>query len=352
MRQSMSKVHEVEKKMIGGLKMMVAHWVRTLVLALGDYKERHLNVSAASISFYAILSVFPLLAFLVYLASQVQGGGGSTASAEVVLRILRDWVPGMAGWIEKGLFSLMRGTAVANAINGLVLAWAGWGLFTALQAVMEHLPRHEHVHGEGLSHTGRFALAGATFTLFVVLAATVIVCELMGHGHGASSLPWLKQLPGFVRTALTAGAKSGVILAVVGVAVCTALYRLLLPFRLSLRNAALGGAFFAISLALSKKVYWVYMHKSGGELAATYGVFSTLVAIILWVHFIVNCGVIGGLFAYHLQLGDGGAAKGGGHSGGHSGHGGGHSVRVIVGGHGSGSHGGTPGSGHGGSHAA
>ena len=314
--------------MIGGGTQLAKNLMNTAIAAFSDYKGRHLGNQAASVSFYAIFSVFPLLAFTVYLVGQLIGDEGHARSAPMVLRMLREFVPAMQTWIEKGLFDVIKGNAVTSWMNAVLLGWSGLGLFKALLAAIESLPEdHQHEHR---AHTTQLALATATLGLFAVFVATIVFCEMAGK---TDRIPfWLQTLPLEVQDILYFGAHTRTLLGLVSIGIVMSLYKLLLPVKVSFRASLVGSLVFTGLLLASRSVYWIYLHYNTHAIQSSYGIFSTLILIMLWVHFCVSCLMFGCLYALHLDQvtgaagthGGAGDAHGGGHDGGHgdAGHGG------------------------------
>lgn len=317
----MSKISNIEDKVISGTNQMAQKLVSTLISAFLDYKHRHLGLPAASVSFYVIFSVFPLLAFSVYLVGKMIGDNSNSLSAQMVLTTLRDFVPGMQSWIEKGLFDVVKGNSASSWMNAVLLGWSGVGLFSALLNAMGSLPNdHEHHHR---AHIAQFTLAGAMLGLFTAFMSTLMFTEMV---NAAGILPdWMDRWPAFVKTIFFYGAKTKILLALVSVGFVMSTYILLCPVKITVRSAFIGSLVFTGLLFLSRSAYWIYIHYNKANIQSSYGIFSTLILIMLWVHFCVSCLMYGCLYGLHLDQANGKGANGhGGSHGGTGGHGGGH----------------------------
>ncbi len=262
---------------------------------LSDYKLRHINVSAASVSFYAIFSVFPLLAFLAYLVGQVSGSTDGVTSTHFMMNWVSEYLPGTQAWIGKSLLGAVKANSVSTWTNGALLAWSGLSLFTAIESVFEHLPQHEHQARRG--HVTRAFLILLTFVLSVGLALIVLTSELASHSPSFGY-----ALPEGIRAAVVLGARNGILSGIASILIVGSLYWILLPFRIRLRYAFGTALMFSMLLLSSKSIFSIYRTHSQARLQSTYGAFSTLVVLALWVHFLVSCGVFCALFAYHLEL--------------------------------------------------
>ncbi|MBL7714897.1 MAG: YihY/virulence factor BrkB family protein, partial [Bdellovibrionales bacterium] len=236
----MSKISNIEDKMIQGTNQVAQKLVSTLISAFTDYKHRHLGLSAASVSFYVIFSVFPLLAFSVYLVSKMIGDANNAVSAPMVVTTLRDFVPGMQNWIEKGLFDVVKGTAMSSWMNAILLGWSGVGLFAALLNAMNGIPNdHEHHHR---AHTTQFVLAAAMLGLFAAFVSTLMFTEIV---NAAEALPyWMEKWPSGLKMFFYYAAKTKILLALVSVGFVMGTYMLLCPVRLKVKSAFIGALVF------------------------------------------------------------------------------------------------------------
>jgi uncharacterized BrkB/YihY/UPF0761 family membrane protein len=294
----MEKLVRMETWLVRKLNVVGGKYLKNAIAGYADYRLRHFNEPAAAISFYAIFSAFPLLAFTAYMVGVITGKADGEASASMVMNILTTFVPGIQGWIEKGLFAIVKGKAVHNFINGLLLAWAANGLFQAANSAIIKVPNtHKPVHKSYIENT---FLGAVTLSLFVGLLATIIYTEYMSSVDTFPAWMLPIEIP-WAREAALAVIKSGGLLACVGITFTGLLYYILIPKALKLRYALVGGVLFSALLVVSRSFYWVYLHYNKGTMESVYGAFTTLILIMLWVNFISNCFVFSGLYAYHLS---------------------------------------------------
>jgi membrane protein len=293
----MDALVKIENWIISKLKFHGGGSLHTAIVTYTDYRYRHLNEPAASISFYAIFSVFPLMAFSAYLVGEITGKG-DTQSAAMVIKILTDFVPGMQHWIQDGLFNIVKGKSVNNWINAALLAWAAHGFFHAANSAINKIPNlHKPHHRSYIENT---LLAALTLVLFAGLLAAVIYTEYLSSANVTPL--WMipiknAMLQNFMLTVI----QSGVFLGCTAVLATAALYYILIPYALRFRYALLGGALFSVLLITSRAGYWIYLHYNKGTIESVYGIFSALMLIMLWVHFVSNCFVFSCLYAYHLD---------------------------------------------------
>jgi membrane protein len=297
----MGLLYRIENRVAGGLRSMASRWTRVGVEALTDYHRRELDHEAASVSFYAIFSLFPLMAFLVFVVAELTGSPSANDTAPVVLAILKQLMPNVDGWIEQGVLEILRLNAVDNWLNAILLAWSGMRFFSALLTALSSTPDTDAARAKAASRSKavRTLLAGVTLLLSSVLVVTLVICDFLARSPKIP--PWLQGLPYAYQDLIYLGGRTGVLLSLVSVATIAALFKVVLPCRLSLRAAVSGAALCSALLVLSRSAYWIYLHYQGSQIQSNYGAFSALVINMLWIHFVVNCVLYCCLFALQLD---------------------------------------------------
>jgi membrane protein len=297
----MGRLNDLEKKLIGRGARFTSKLLHNAVHTYTDYQQRRIGTFAASVSFYAIFSVFPLLAFSVYLVGKVIGDESTTQSVPMVLKVIKDYVPALQGWIEKGLFDVIKGNAATNIVNAVLLGWSGLGLFAAMLLAIENLPEHG-AHRDRANLT-QIALGFATLAMFAVYMVTVVFSELVDR---SVKIPvFLQDLPFELQDTLYFLGKSHTLLIGISIGGVAAVFKLFLPVKVRIRSVIASAVLFAALVMASRSLYWVYLHYNQQVIESTYGVFSTLILIMLWVHFISSCMLYCCLFALHLDHVDG-----------------------------------------------
>lgn len=297
----MGVLNQVESNISNSFRAFVMRWIHASVDAVDDYYHRELDHSAASVSFYAIFSIFPLMAFLVFAAAELTGSSSTGEAASVALGGFKQIVPAIDGWIEQALLDVLRMTSVDNWLNGVLLAWSGASFFAALQTAASLLPPKDLLTSRigTQSRIVRTFLAALTLGLCALLGLTLIICEFLGR---SDKIPvWLQGLPYAYQDIIYWSGRSGVLLAFVSISTIAAIYKILIPCKLSVRSAIAGAVFCSGLLVASRSLYWIYLHYQGAGIQSSYGAFSKLILNMLWIHFVVNCVLFCGLFALHLD---------------------------------------------------
>jgi membrane protein len=257
----------------------VAEIVKRLWLATRSAAERFSDSEgprlAASISYYAVFSLFPLLLLLGAVAETALGDSQALRD-----RILR-WAAGvgssaMRDVLEQALANVAERapSATVGVVLGVVGAVLGAsGVFIELDTALERIfrvARRRLGFFEGLRDLLRGRAVG-----FLVVLGTCAALLLMTVARGALELP--STVPGatFLGSALSLALGSGALTA--GIALC---YRLLPKNRVAWRSAW-KGAFVASLLlhAVREPFTWFIVEFTK---YAAYGVMGAVLGILTW----------------------------------------------------------------------
>lgn len=238
-----------------------------------------------------------MLAFLTYLVSQFVGDHTGTESVPVVLKVLRDYVPAMQTWIERGLFDIIHKKTVTNWVNALLLGWSALGLFSSMTLSMERLPNLKKPHHT--AHVTELFMALLCLGLFTAFAGTAVLVQLI---NSAKYTPlWIQELPSTANHLFLFASQSGALFVGVSIFCVGVLYKALIPTKLSWRSTFLSAALFTALVGLSRAAYWIYLHYNRTDIQTSFGIFSTLILILLWTYFVISCLLYCGLFAVNLN---------------------------------------------------
>ncbi len=244
--------------------------------ALGWLFCRESTLLVFSFTFAFLLSIFPLIVLLISLTAAFP----SEPFQETLFEALRHFFPVSQDWIVRNLQIYLAEIGVHQVISLVLLAWAGSGLFFALEAALEsayrvRLPRN--FVGSQIRGTALVLALG----LLVLLAATVL--------HGAV---WLAErfLANAVSTERVFTLTYYGITFMVTVCLLTCAFHWL-PNRNVPMRRILPEAFFAACLIIVADLVfrWVAPHL---ELEEVYGPFYVSVTILLW-GYTFGCIIVG-----------------------------------------------------------
>ncbi len=249
------------------------------------------SMIAAAISFYGILSVFPLLLLGVAVLAFVIGA--SDRAFDAVIRFFNSFMPTSTFVIDtlRGLVN-SRGAIGIMGIVGLL--WTGSQLFVTMQNALNNV--WEVVSESGYIKTRiKAILMVIVFGLFLLLS--------MGSSAAVS---WLQS-------GLSDGALSGVtsvllsILAIVlglvfAVAMFVVLYEYLPDSDVHWRSAVIGALFAGIAWTIAKELYRIYVTYYA-DFNKLYGSLGGVVLLILWIYYSSVILILGAELAYANQHG-------------------------------------------------
>jgi membrane protein len=252
---------------------------------------------AAALSYYALLSIAPLLMMAVAVAGAVFGE--AAARGELVLRLGPVLGPGPAAAAEGFLTGVASGPATlgATATSLVILAFAASNVFTQLKGALNLVWRAER-HGaatpdpsdalswrlrsrRGAARAVRTRLAAALLVALtgVLLMASVVADAAMIVVRDRLGMAAVSPVP------LPSGDSA---LSFAGLFVLIALVFKVLPdTRISWRDVWVGALFTTLLLVIGMKLLGVYVAR--GTLTSYYGAAGTVVAFLLWVYY---CGMV------------------------------------------------------------
>jgi membrane protein len=244
--------------------------------ALGWLFCRESTLLVFSFTFAFLLSIFPLIVLLISLVSAFP----SPAFQETLFEALRHFFPVSQEWIVRNLQIYLAEIGIHQVISLVLLAWAGSGLFFALEAALESAYRVRFPRNFVGSQIRGTALVLA-LGLLVLLAATVL--------HGSV---WLSEQ--FLANAISA--ERMFTLTYYGITFLVTLCLLIcafhwLPNREAPLRRILPEAFFAACLIVVADLVFRWVAPQL-ELEEVYGPFYVSVTILLW-GYTFGCIIVG-----------------------------------------------------------
>lgn len=233
--------------------------------ALVSFTADECSLRAAALAYYSLLSLFPLLLFLVFL-------GGIVLSAGTTLQSVQGYVsrlsPQLAQTVNPVISQTVRARGSIGLIGGIGLLWAASAIFSVLSStfnVIWDVPQRGFVVRRLI---GVIAVI-LTATLFVVslLARTVVTLTLPPEA------PWAGR---FLNAGLDFAATA---------AICWLLFTVLPNQRVHARSALYGALLAAALWQVAKAGFSIYLTSGLSRLDLVYGSLASVVVLVLWVYF-------------------------------------------------------------------
>jgi len=228
------------------------------------FVEGECPVRAASLAYHLLLSLFPLLLFLIFVGSNVLSAQGTRQALD---RYLDEVIPAAANSVRIVVDQTLEARSAIGLIGGVLLLWSSSAVFislsTALNVIWNAAPR---------PFWRRRILAIVT----VLIIGSLFIVSMWFST--LASWPWQGML-----TTLGRWLSRGLDL-IVTVLLLGLMYRLL-PNRIVPWRAAFAGAFLAGMLWQIGKVLFGWFLTSGlPNYGLVYGSLTSVVILMLWTY--------------------------------------------------------------------
>ena len=246
---------------------------------------------AASLAFFSLLSLFPLVFLLLYGLSFVVNQ--EVVGEQVLLSFLKGFLPSLGEHIAKELHRVSALETVRWAVF-LTFVWFGTLVFYeldyALNVVFESTWRRHPLISTGIAVA---SLAATEFVLLLSYSATQIVNFLTGYVPRL----WGLDLLALAAHDLFLTYTLPFTLAFLAV---TGLYRLVPRRRPHWREAMIGALTFSLLWIATKLLFVTYITYAT-VYAQLYGSLLEVILLLLWVYYSAALLLIGAEVSHHLQ---------------------------------------------------
>jgi membrane protein len=252
-------------------------WV-TLKEAASDWSDDNASRLAASLAYYSLLSLAPLLVIAVSAAGLFFGAEAAKGKVAGELGAV------VGGTAATGIQSVVShaqsptGGMIGTVVGVLTLLFGASGVFgelkSSLNAIWEVKPKSGRgIWGEIKSRFFSFTMVlGVAFLLLVSLILTAILSTIGDHFSG--------MLPG-------GEGVWQVVNFVFSLAVITALFALIFKYvpdaEVHWKDVWLGAAFTAVLFAIGKVLLGIYLGKAA--VGSAYGASGSIIALVVWVYY-------------------------------------------------------------------
>lgn len=249
---------------------------KIIVRAIVAFMENDLTTSAAAVSYFSMLVLFPTLLFLLTIGSRLFG---ETAVEKYVISQVMELLPGAQAFVRKNLESISGISAGVIISCFLVVLWAASWLFTVIEKALNRIwgtyPR-SFLHGRAVNFlvmTIAWSLLGAS----AVVATFVTGIRAEAGKLHIPMAPWVMTVSGLAwQVMFMAGS---LILTVI---LFTILYKML-PNTAVPVSEALTGAVIAGVLWEAAKFGFAYLLPYF-HYDLLYGSIGAGVALLTWVY--------------------------------------------------------------------
>lgn len=241
-----------------------------------NYIEHGCSISAAAVSYYALLTSVPLV--LAALAGLGYVLGSNDSALNGLLDAVGRAAPGTRSMIESVLTTVIRQKRGVSIIAGISLFTTGTAVFGVLERAMDvmwNVPRRRHFLASRLIGALLVILSGMSLLSSTLLASMTALGVRNLQSMGLTILTqfpgiW-KLIPLFVQFLLS-------MLAI------TLLLSVVPNTRVPPRAAIAGGAATALLWELAKHVFAQYL-RHFAPYSGTYGPIGGVIILVVWVYY-------------------------------------------------------------------
>jgi membrane protein len=264
------------------------------VESLSKWNEHNATRLGASLSFYTLFSLAPLLLVLVSVASLVMG---RHAAQEGLISQLQTLVGPQAASAARSLLATSHNTAhgaLATAFGILTLFFGASGVMVELRDALNLMWDIPARQASGMHMIVAF-VKQRLFSFGLVLAVGFLLVVSLAVSAWIAALGAYSASIHLVSEVLLHAANFVVSILVISI-LFAAIYKFLPETPVAWRDVALGGIVTAVLFTAGKLVLGIYLGKA--TFASAYGAAASIVALIVWVYYSAQIFFLGAEFTH------------------------------------------------------
>jgi len=277
----------VDKNKLKTIQYGFNNFLKVMRYALKRFDQEHAPEAAASMAFYTLFSLFPVLLIVVAANSFILE---SLQVQEQILETILKFFPVASHQIiSTNMQQILQARGAVGIVSLIALVWAATGVFTTL------------VHNLNRAWVDAPAqnIFRARLTAFSIIIFLVVLLPLFFLAKAAIHLisDWNLQLVGGINISSFGQILSNIIIYIFICMTLTTLYRWVPKTKVKW-SEAFGGAFFAvIAEGAATSVFSWYLSSGLSRYNLVYGSLGALISFLTWIY-IINLIV---LFGAHLS---------------------------------------------------
>ena len=241
------------------------------------YAEDRGPLIAAAVSFFALLSIIPLVLLGVW------GLGHFLSSREAFERVvdyLEGYLPGSSRIVERYLKALVKGQRAIGWLGLTGLLWSASQGFVILELAMNltlRVRERRSFIASRLLGLGMILLAGGSLVLSLLITSTLTAIrtyslQLVGWPPGQIPAVW-SVIGAIVSVSLT-------------ILSFTVVYRVIPNTRVPWRSALIAGTTAGLLWEIAKRAFTHYLPQATAPaIKQVYGSVAGLIALVLWIYY-------------------------------------------------------------------
>jgi membrane protein len=250
-----------------------ASWTKILADSLNQFHENDLFSSAAAMSYFGLMALFPLLLLVLAVSQRVVEDGE-------ILGLITQGYPGSGEFLRTTVQSLSNvGTGVIVSCVGIVL-WAGTWVFSVVERALNRIwetTSRTFLHGRALS-LGMMGIVGCLLSCSVLMTSLLVTLQNVAARMPLRVLHRMKFFP--LVESVFWQFSFGFASILVTVALFTQVYHFLPNARVTPHDARPGALVAGFLWELAKYLFaWTLQYLHYDEI---YGPVGAVVAVLTW----------------------------------------------------------------------
>lgn len=266
---------------------------RIIIRTFEAFNDNDLTTSAAAVSYFTMLALFPTLLLLITIGNQVLG---PKTVERFLLEQVMAFFPGAQKFVSSNLESITGSSTELTLSSLFVMLWAVSWMFTVIEKALNRIwgtrPR-SFFHGRAVN-LALMILVWAILGASAILTALVSGARAVTDRLGVASHPFAAQISGYAWSAVF-------IISSVSVTIIlfTALYKLLPNAQVTLFEAIPGAVLAGVLWEGAKFGFSYLLPHFHYELL--YGSIGAVVALLTWVYMSSGIMLLGAQFTALLH---------------------------------------------------
>ncbi|MDO8717244.1 MAG: YihY/virulence factor BrkB family protein [Dehalococcoidales bacterium] len=240
-------------------------------------------IMAAGVSYYVILSIFPILLGLIAIFGFFLP---SLNLQDELIQFIGRNLPGAADILEQNIASIVRIRGILGILSVVVLFWSGSTMFSAISLAINHACDIRRYRRFFIRKASELAMALSTGILFLLsLGASVIASILRG----------VSDLPAAILIIVDIGSRLVAFLLIL--VVFLLLYKLIPCTRTYWRYVWPGALLAAVLFEIARTVFVFYLDNFANY-QLIYGSIASVIVLLVWIYYSAFIMILGAEFTF------------------------------------------------------
>ncbi len=254
-----------------------APWLTIINHTLHKFHDNDLFTSAAAMSYFGLLTLFPALLLLLALSNKL--ASGTQVLAEMSARVMQVY-PGSGKFLHETINSLSDLSTGVIVTCFIVVLWAGSWVFAVVERALNRIwstTSRTFLHGRALT-IGMIGIVGLLLSVSVATTSVLVFLQQLAASYSP------RQLERYTWLATVGSAFWQIVFAIVSILVTILLFTLVYRFmpnaEVSVRDTLPGAVLGGLLWELSKYIFARSLHYFHYD--QIYGSVGAVVAVLTW----------------------------------------------------------------------